>query len=115
MAGIINPFDFVMRDQHVGQFFGIVAMPVNPQMQCLQRFQHDPSVKRREAGAGLTNEIGQFVFDIIAIAQNNAAKASALSVNMFGCRINRDIGTQGHRLLQDRCGKDVIDDQAALP
>ena len=84
MTGIINPFDFVMRDQHVGQLFGIVAMALYPQMQCFQRFQHDPSIKRRQTGASLTNEIGQFIFDIIAIAQNNAAKIPPLPVNMFG-------------------------------
>ena len=113
MAGIINPFDFVMRDQHVGQLFSIVAMALYPHMQCFQRFQHDPCVKRREAGAGLADEIGQLIFDIIAIAQNNAAKTASLPVNMFGRRINGDVGAQSHRLLQNRCGEHIIDNQAA--
>ena len=108
---IINLRDLLMRHQHLRQFFGIIAMGIDPQLQSLQRFQHHPSIKRREAGAGLAHKNRQPVLDIILTAQNNAAKAPALPVNMFGRGINRDVRAQGQRLLQNRRRKHIIDNQ----
>ena len=108
---IIDALNLLMRRQHLRQCLGIIAMRVDAQLERLKSFQHHPSIKRGEAGAGLTHETGKLVSHIIFATQNNAAKTPALPVNMFGRRINGDVGTQCQRLLQNRRGKHIIDNQ----
>ena len=44
-------------------------------------------------------------------AQNNAAEAAALTIDMLGCRIDDAVGAELERPLQQRRGEDIVHDQ----
>lgn len=44
--------------------------------------------------------------------QDDAAEATALTVDMLGRGIHHDVGAERERALPDRRGKDIVDDQS---
>ena len=111
-ARIENLQDVAVAAQEFGDPFGALRLLAYAQGKRLERFQENPGVERRQAGAGLLIKRMNLVFDDVAAAENNAAKTSAMSVNMLRRRIDDAIGPELERLLQYRRRENVVDDKA---
>ena len=83
--------------------------------QGLQRLEQRPGVERRETRTGLAEEIVDVVGDELLARQDHAAEHAPLAVDVFGGRVDDAIGAELHRMLQQRRGEHVVDDQRSRP
>ena len=84
---------------------------LDAQRQRLQPLEQHPGVERAERRAGLAQESVQIVGDEFLVGEDDAAEAAALAVDVLGRRIDDDVGAELERLLEERRGEDVVDDQ----
>ena len=111
-ARVADVENMAVAAQEFGDPFGVLHLLANAQGKRLERFQKNPGIERRQAGAGLLIEGMNFVLDNLAAAEYNAAEAAAVPVDMLCCRIDDAIGPELERLLQNWCRKDIVDDEA---
>ena len=81
----------------------------NPQG--FKRLEQGPGVERRKRGAGLAQEIVDMVGDELLARQDHAAEHAALAVDVFGGGVDDAIGAELQRMLQQRRGEHVVDDE----
>ena len=92
---------------------GILGLLAHAQRQRLEALEQGPGVERRQARAGMAEIVVQVLVDPFLVGQDDAAKAAALAVNMLGGGIDDDMRAELERLLLQRRGKDIVDDQRA--
>ena len=76
-----------------------------------QPLQQQPRIERAERGAGVTQEGRQRLGELV-VAQDGAAQAAALAVDVLGGRIDHDIGAELQRTLKGRGREHVVHDDA---
>src|SRR2546430_8456337 len=111
-AGVADIENMAVAAQEFGDPFGALRLLANPQGKRLERFQENPGIERRQAGAGLLIKRMNLVFYDLAAAENNAAEAAAMPVDMLCRRIDDAIGPKRKRLLQNRRRENIVDDKA---
>src|SRR5690625_2142388 len=92
-----------------GQLLRVVAVPLNAHGKRLEALAEHPGVERRQRRTRVAGEVPDLI-DRLLVAENHAADAAPMSVDVFRGRVHYQIGTEADRLLKDRRGKDVIDD-----
>src|SRR5258708_21711657 len=76
--------DLGMRLEESGELGGIARLLRHPEIECLQPLQEQPGIERAERRAGVAQERRQLLGHEIAAAENGAAEAAALAVDMLG-------------------------------
>ena len=92
-------------------FAAVAVCALDADLQRLQPLEQHPGVERAERRAGLAQEGVEVVGDELLVGEDDAAEAAALAVDVLGRRIDDDVGAELQRLLQERRGEDVVDDQ----
>ena len=85
-------------------------MLAHAQVQRLEPFQQHPGIERAERGAGVLEVRLQHVCVQRPVAQDRAAEAAALPVDVLGRGVHHQIGAELERPLQDRRREHVVDD-----
>ena len=110
-AGIEHADDVRAAGEEIGDPLGRAHLRLDPDRQRLQRLQQRPGVERREARAGLAQEVVDMVGDEFLARENDAAEHPALPVDMLGRGIDDAVGAERQRMLEQRRGENIVDDQ----
>ena len=94
-----------------GQLLRTGIVLAHAQLQGLHALQEHPGVERRQARAGGTQEREHLLADALGVANDGAADATALPVQVLGGRVHDQVCTQLQRLLQHRSEETVVHDQ----
>ena len=108
-AGIDQPRHLRMLGQRLCDTARGVGLRADPHRQCLQAFQHDPGVERRQRRTGLPEQDMNMFLDELFGREDDAAKTAALAVDMFGRGIDHAIGAERERRLKKRRCEHVVD------
>ena len=110
-ARIDQPRHLRMLGERIGDLGRGLGLRAHPHRQRLQPFQHDPGVERRHRRAGLADEARDVVGDELLRAEDDAAEAAALAVDVLGGGIDHAVGAQFERALPQRRREHVVDDE----
>ena len=108
--GIDDLGDLAAIGKEVRDLRGIGRLLLHAQRQRLDALQKRPGIERRHGRAGVAEIILQLFLNPFLVGKDHAAEAATLAVNMFGGRINDDMGAEFERFLEKRCGEDIVND-----
>ena len=110
MAGqacVVDAFDLRLLLQPLGDGLGAGAVGLHAHPEGFQALDEQPGVERAERRAGGAQEADHLLHQLGG-AGHHAAQAATLAVDVFGGRMNDDIGAQRQRLLQHRGAEAVV-------
>ena len=110
-ARIDQPRHLRMLGERVGTLPRGVGLRAHAHRQRLQSLEHHPGVERRHRRAGLPDEGMDVVGDELLRAEDDAAEAAALAVDVLGGGIDHAVGAELERALPQRRREHVVDDQ----
>ena len=97
--------------EEIGDLCGALGLLAHPDRQRLQPLEQRPGVEGRQARAGVAEIVVQILVDPLLVGKDDAAEAAALAVDVLGRRIDDDMRAELERLLLQRRGEDIVDDQ----
>ena len=86
-----------------------VGLPLHAHGERLEPLEQHPGIERRERRAGLADELVDVVLDELLGAEDDAAEAAALAVDVLGRRIDHAVGAELERALVERRREHVVD------
>ena len=82
------------------------------QLQGLQALEHDPGVERAHDRPRGAHEGHEVVCEVRVVAQDGAAQAAALAVDVLGRGVDHDVGAESEGALDRRHAEHVVHDNA---
>ena len=108
----MNGIDGRVAFEERGQSLRRLAHAGRAQLQGLQALQHDPGVEGAHDRPRGTHEGHEVVREVRFVAQDGAAQAAALTIDVLGRGIDDDVRAEGEWALYRRYAEHVVHDDA---
>ena len=110
-AGVVDALHFGMLLEPARQLERRLRVCSHANSQRFQPLQDHPGVERRQRGTAAAQKTIQAFEDYVTTAENGTAQHPALTIEIFGRRMDDDVGTEIKRSLQDRRAETIVHDQ----
>ena len=107
-TGVMHPRHSRVRLQPLRQRQRLGALGAQAQAQGFQPLEHHPGVEGREHHAGVFLHRQQALVNEFGAGADRTGHDAALAVEVFGARVQHDVGAEFERALQRRGGQAVV-------